>query len=69
MKQPFNTLTKNDVQIIRKNRSCIPAGGNNVLYSYTLADIQMAHRHLKTLYPGNIALSFVERIILLNDIY
>lgn len=69
MKQPFNALTKNDIEFLRKKRSCIPTGANNVVYNHTISDILSSQAHLESLYHGRITLPFAERILLLNDIY
>lgn len=69
MKQPFNTLTKNDVEDLRKKRSCVTKEANTVEYNHTLSDILSAQAHLKSLYYGRVTLQFTERILLLNDIY
>ena len=69
MRRTFNSLTKKDVEALRKKRSYIPEGGKPIIYNYTLNDILDAKKHLETLYKGRVTLPFAERILLLNDIY
>ena len=69
MKQPFSKLTLSDVEKLRKNRSCMPKGSNNIPYNHTMSDILSAQEHLKSLYKGGVTLPFAERILLLNEIY
>ena len=69
MKQPFNTLTKADVEKLRRRSISVPYAGRGVTYSFTKADVENAVKHLKTLYTGIVRESFAAKILLLNEIY
>ncbi len=66
MKHPFNQLTLQDVEDLRKKRSISPAG---TVYQFTSADIHHAKAHLQTLYSNRVSYTYAERILLLNEIY
>lgn len=68
MKHPFNTLTKPDVQILRR-KPVFVSSHNVAVYNFTSADIDSARTHLQTLYGGIIRDSFVMKILILNEIY
>ena len=69
MKQPFNTLTKADVDELRRKSISVPSAGRGVAYSFTKSDIDNAVKHLETLYTGIVRTSFAVKILLLNEIY
>lgn len=69
MKQPFNSLTKCDVEQLRKMPAGIPMGKVPFNYNFTPADIDAAIKHLQTLYEGRIRQTFAEKILIRNEIY
>lgn len=69
MKHPFNTLTKSDVQELRRKSVSVSNPSNAVVYNFTSADIDGAIKHLQTLYQGTIRASFAAKILLCNEIY
>lgn len=68
MKQPFNTLTKSDVETLRRKPIAV-AAGKSVAYYFTKTDVDNAALHLETLYKGTIRKSFAAKVLLLNLIY
>ncbi len=69
MKQPFNTLTKADVEKFRKKSIFVPYAGRDVTYSFTKSDVENAVKHLETLYIGIVRTSFAAKILILNEIH
>lgn len=69
MKQPFNTLTKADVEELRRKSISVPCAGSGIYYSFTKSDVENAVKHLETLYTGIVRDSFAAKILLLNEIY
>lgn len=69
MKQPFNTLTKADVQTLRRKSLSVPIGKQGITYNFTSTQIDNAVQHLKTLYIGGIRESFAVKILVLNELY
>ncbi len=69
MKQPFNTLTKADVQKLRRKPIAVAYAGRGVTYNFTESDVDDAVKHLETLYTGIVRKSFAAKILLLNEIY
>lgn len=69
MKQPFNTLTKVDVEQLRKKPAGIPIGKGGFTYNFSQADVDAAIKHLMTLYTGRIYRTFAEKILIRNEIY
>ena len=67
MKSPYNTLTKADVEKLRRKPIAVYAGG--VTYNFTEIDVDNAVSHLQTLYTGDVRKSFAAKILLLNEIY
>lgn len=67
MKQPFNHLTKADIEYLRRLPAAITR--NSVNYWFTAADLAAAKAHIETLYSGRARLSFTAKILLLNEIY
>lgn len=67
MKKPFNTLTKNDVEKLRRKSLSVTSGG--VIYNFTDAELNNAVSHLEHLYGGTVRKSFAAKILLLNKIY
>ena len=64
----FNTLTKADVEQLRRKSISVPAG-KSVVYSISQADIENAVEHLESLYTGIVRISFAAKILILNEIY
>lgn len=69
MKSPFNTLTKADVQKLRRKPIAVAYAGRGVTYNFTKSDVDDAVKHLETLYTGTVRKSFAAKILLLNEIY
>ncbi|MCR5728195.1 MAG: hypothetical protein K6G24_12105 [Lachnospiraceae bacterium] len=69
MKSPFNTLTKADVQKLRRKPIAVAYAGRGVTYNFTESDVDDAVKHLETLYTGTVRKSFAAKILLLNEIY
>ena len=69
MKSPFNTLTKADVQKLRRKPIAVAYAGRGVTYNFTESDVDDAVKHLETLYTGIVRKSFAAKILLLNEIY
>lgn len=69
MKQPFNTLTKADVEKLKQKSISVPYAGKCVTYNFTKSDVENAVKHLETLYTGTVRKSFAAKILLLNEIY
>lgn len=69
MKHPFNTLSKNDVEYLRRQDTAKTYSGQGVSYNFTPADVDGAVRHLKTLYIGKVERTFAARVLLLNELY
>lgn len=69
MKQPFNTITKTDVEKLRRKSISVPYAGRGITYNFTKSDIENAVKHLGTLYKGTVRASFAAKILLLNEIY
>lgn len=69
MKQPFNTLTKADVEKLKQKSISVPYAGRCVTYNFTKSDVENAVKHLETLYTGTVRKSFAAKILLLNGIY
>lgn len=69
MKQPFNSLTKADIEKLRRKSISVPYAGRSVNYSFTKSDVENAVKHLETLYTGIVRKSFAAKILLLNEIY
>ena len=68
MKQPFNTITKTDVEKLRRKSISVPYAGRGITYNFTKSDIENAVKHLETLYKGTVRASFAATILLLNEI-
>lgn len=69
MKKPFNTLTKADVEKLRRKSITVPYAGRGVTYSFIKSEVANAVKHLETLYTGIVRTSFATKILLLNEIY
>ena len=69
MKSPFNTLTKADVQKLRRKPIAVAYAGRGVTYNFTESEVDDAVKHLETLYTGIVRKSFAAKILLLNEIY
>lgn len=69
MKSPFNTLTKADVQKLRRKPIAVAYAERGVSYNFTESDVDDAVKHLETLYTGIVRKSFAAKILLLNEIY
>ncbi len=69
MKNPFNTLTKADVQKLRRKPIAVAYAGRGVTYNFTKADVANAVKHLETLYSGTVTKTFAAKILLLNEVY
>lgn len=69
MKQPFNTLTKADVEKLKRKSISVSYAGRGVTYNFTKSDVENAVKHLETLYTGIVRKSFAAKILLLNEIY
>ncbi|MDY4097936.1 MAG: hypothetical protein SOY47_14685 [Lachnospiraceae bacterium] len=69
MKKQFNTLTKSDVEMLRRKPVSVASNRDGVLYNFTQTDVDAAIKHLRTLYTGTIKTSFAAKILLLNEIY
>lgn len=69
MKQPFNTLTKADVEKLKRKSISVPYAGRDVTYNFTKSDVENAVKHLETLYTGIVRKLFAAKILLLNEIY
>lgn len=69
MKQPFNTLTKSDVEWLRRKSISAAYARRGVTYNFTKSDLYNAVMHLETLYSGTVRTSFAAMILLLNEIY
>lgn len=69
MKQPFNTLTKAEVEELRRKSISVPYARRGVAYSFTKSDVENAVKHLETLYTGIVRTSFAAKILILNEIY
>lgn len=69
MKNPFNTLTKADVEKLKRKSISVPYAGRGVTYNFTKSDVENAVKHLETLYTGIVRKSFASKILLLNEIY
>lgn len=69
MKQPFNNLTKADVEELKNKPISVTYVGRGVTYSFTKSEVEDAVKHLKTLYTGIVRTSFAAKILLLNEIY
>lgn len=66
MKHPINTWTKAKVEYWRKQSIC---SGKTVSFVFTAAEQQQAKAKLETLYSSRVYLPFVEKILLLQEIY
>ena len=69
MKSPFNTLTKADVQKLRRKPIAVAYAGRGVTYNFTESEVDDAVKHLETLYTGIVRKSFAAKILLMNEIY
>ena len=64
MKQPFNALTKKDVEKLRR----LTAAGSTQ-YNFSKSDVDNAVKHLETLYTGRVQRRFATTVLLLNELY
>ncbi len=69
MKHPFNTLTKADVELLRKKSAGMPRGKGGFTYNFSRAEVDAAIQHLETLYSGRIYQTFAEKILIRNEVY
>ena len=69
MKHPFNTLTKADVELLRKKPAGMPRGIGGFTYNFSQADVDAAIQHLETFYTGRIYQTFAEKILIRNEVY
>lgn len=69
MKHPFNTLTKDDVETLRKKSAGVPPSKSGFIYNFSQPDIDAAIKHLQTLYQGRVYQTFAEKILIRNEIY
>lgn len=69
MKHPFNTLTKADVELLRKKSAGMPISKGGFAYNFSQTDIDVAIKHLQTLYTGRIYQTFAEKILIRNEVY
>ena len=69
MKKPFNTLTKIDVEELRKKPAGISKSNSEFIYNFSSQDIADAIKHLESLYDGKIYQTFAEKILIRNEIY
>ncbi len=69
MKKPFTTITKADVEMLRRKPMSVPYAGSSVAYGFTKLDVDNAVKHLETLYSGTVTRSFAAKILLLNELY
>lgn len=69
MKKPFNTLTKIDVEFLRKKKAGISYGNKAFNYNFSQADVEAAVKHLQTLYKGRVHQTFAEKILIRNELY
>ena len=68
MKQ-FNTLTKPDIEKLRRMSIYVPYAGSGVIYSFTKSEVEDAGKYLKTIYTGTVRTSFAAKLLLLNKIH
>ncbi|MFQ9116207.1 hypothetical protein [Eubacterium sp.] len=69
MKQPFENLTLEDVETLKRKPISVANAGDEVKYPFTQKDVENAVKHLQTLYIGIVRRSFASKILLLNEIY
>lgn len=69
MKHPFNTLTKADVEYLRKKPAGMPRGKGGFTYNFSQAEVDVAIKHLQTLYTGRVYQTFAEKILIRNEVY
>lgn len=69
MKKPFTTISKADVEMLRRKPMSVSYAGSSVAYGFTKAELDNAVKHLETLYSGTVRRSFAAKILLLNEIH
>ncbi len=69
MKHPFNTLTKADVEKLRRKPMAVSNNSQGVNYNFTLQQLNDARKYLETIYSSKVRATFAAKILLLNEIY
>ena len=64
MRHPFNSLTKKEIQKLRRHTAV-----GNAKYAFSDADVDNAVKHLSTLYSGKVQRRFASTLLLLNELY
>ena len=65
----FYTLTKEELQVLRKKPLLIPDDKKGKMFDFSEKDIENAVQYLQTIFKGRVYRRFAANMLTLNQIY